>query len=275
MSKPVVTSLPNPLGMLFGEDRYFINPLSYNFPLMDVRFAVVISLAYIVVTYLLVQFMKNREALDLFYFRVFHNAFLVLLSGYMTIGILYEAFINKYSFFCNNGTSPEADRPMAFLIWVFYVSKIYEFLDTVIMALRKKNNQITVLHVYHHFSIFLIWWMNVYYIPYGDAYFAPAYNAFVHVLMYSYYLMTSFHIPCPWKSFITKFQIGQFVFFVVQGGYQLFTPGCFELRELTAINFFYALSLLALFVDFYINTYMKRPRPVKGDGPKKSKRKEQ
>ena len=131
----------------------------------------------------------------------------------------------------------------------------------LLWRLRKKNEQITVLHVYHHFSIFLIWWLNLYYFPYGDAYFAPMYNAFVHVLMYSYYLLTSFSIPCPWKSFITKFQIGQFLFFVVQGGVQLLKPGCLDhIFELSVINFVYAISLLILFVNFYIKAYGKKKR---------------
>ena len=144
---------------------------------------------------------------------------------------------------------------MADFLWLFYVSKVYEFLDTVIMALRKKEDQITLLHVYHHASIFLVWWMNVYYFPYGDAYFAPVYNCIVHVLMYSYYLAASYHIPCPWKPYLTMFQIGQFVFFVLQGASELFIPGCFALKELSMINFIYAFTLLFLFIDFYRKSY--------------------
>jgi hypothetical protein len=251
-------ALPNPLGDLFGEERYHISSLSRSFPLMDVRYSLAISLLYIIITWLLVQVMRNHKPFDLFYFRVFHNVFLVLLSGYMVYGIAMEAYRNSYSLFCNEGISETADRPMAELIWLFYVSKIYEFLDTFIMALRKKEDQITVLHVYHHFSIFLIWWMNVYYFPFGDAYFAPLYNAFVHVLMYSYYLLSSFGYPCPWKWMITQFQIGQFVFFIIQGGFELLTS-CFALYELSAINFTYAITLLILFVDFYRRAYTAKP----------------
>jgi len=38
---------------------------------------------------------------------------------------------------------------MAKIIWVFYVSKIVEFIDTVIMVLKKNNRQVSFLHVYH------------------------------------------------------------------------------------------------------------------------------
>jgi elongation of very long chain fatty acids protein 4 len=74
---------------------------------------------------------------------------------------------------------------MAHVVWVFTVSKIYEFLDTVsrflvasvsvtrcptqfIMILRKKDDQVTFLHVYHHATIYAIWWMNCKYLPGGE-----------------------------------------------------------------------------------------------------------
>ena len=44
-------------------------------------------------------------------------------------------------------------------IWLFYFSKLIEYLDTIFFILRKKNNQITFLHVYHHVSMFFIWWI--------------------------------------------------------------------------------------------------------------------
>ena len=46
-----------------------------------------------------------------------------------------------------------------------------------------------MLHVYHHASISFIWWMITHTAPGGDAYFSAALNSFVHVLMYTYYLL--------------------------------------------------------------------------------------
>ena len=43
--------------------------------------------------------------------------------------------------------------------WFCYFSKFVEFMDTVFFVLRKKNNQITFLHVYHHSSMALVLWM--------------------------------------------------------------------------------------------------------------------
>lgn len=103
---------------------------------------------------------------------------------------------------------------LARLIYVFYVSKIYEFMDTFIMLLKGNlqqarglaevptlsfsilipfppppPRQVSLLHVYHHASISCIWWVIAYVAPGGDAYFSAALNSLVHVLMYTYYLM--------------------------------------------------------------------------------------
>lgn len=39
---------------------------------------------------------------------------------------------------------------MARAVWLYYMCKITELLDTVFFVLRKKQNQISFLHVYHH-----------------------------------------------------------------------------------------------------------------------------
>lgn len=58
-----------------------------------------------------------------------HNVFLVGLSTYMFTGIVHEAISNRYSFW-GNEYSP-TQKGMAKMIYIFYLSKIYEFMDTV------------------------------------------------------------------------------------------------------------------------------------------------
>lgn len=66
-------------------------------------------------------------------------------------------------------------------MWVFYVSKLYEFLDTAIMLLKGNLQQVSFLHVYHHFSIASIWWLIAYSAPGGDAWYSVMLNSLVHV----------------------------------------------------------------------------------------------
>jgi len=39
---------------------------------------------------------------------------------------------------------------MARAVWLYYIAKITELLDTVFFVLRKKQRQISFLHLYHH-----------------------------------------------------------------------------------------------------------------------------
>jgi hypothetical protein len=69
--------------------------------------------------------------------------------------ILSGVIEEKYSMLCqklSTSTSPGEMRVIDALWW-YYISKIFEFFDTVLMVLRKKNNQISFLHVFHHASI--------------------------------------------------------------------------------------------------------------------------
>lgn len=52
------------------------------------------------------------------------------------------------------------------MYWYFF-SKSVELMDTVLMVIRKKNGQITFLHVFHHASMLNIWWWVMMFIPAG------------------------------------------------------------------------------------------------------------
>lgn len=47
--------------------------------------------------------------------------------------------------------------PVAFGIWCHYNDKYVELLDTLFMILRKKKNQVTFLHVWHHELMCAAW----------------------------------------------------------------------------------------------------------------------
>lgn len=38
----------------------------------------------------------------------------------------------------------------------------------ILMVLRKKNDQVTFLHVYHHVSVFALWWIGVKWVAGGS-----------------------------------------------------------------------------------------------------------
>jgi len=249
--------------------QYSIEELIANFPqpdhrmvewpLMDGRIALAISLAYVVIVYVGVAFMKGVEKpLDLKFLRIIHNGVLVLVSLYMSVEIIRQTFIRDTNFkvVCNPVDPTTASNGLAAVLWIFYASKILEFGDTFIMILRKSFAQVSFLHVYHHASIFLIWWLNVKYIPTGDAYLAPLFNSIVHVLMYGYYLIATFGGNPWWKKYLTQFQLLQFIVFILEGVANM-ALDCETNKTLIVINTVYAVTLFLLFAHFYRKSYTK------------------
>lgn len=67
---------------------------------------------------------------------------------------------NPFSCFCL--------RQVAGALWWYFVSKGIEYLDTVFFILRKKFNQVTFLHVYHHCTMFTLWWIGIKWVAGGQ-----------------------------------------------------------------------------------------------------------
>ena len=63
-----------------------------------------------------------------------HNVNLILLSSYMSSSAVYNAYKYGYKLW-GTGYSP-AEIDMGHTVYIFYVSKLYEFLDTVSQCLR-------------------------------------------------------------------------------------------------------------------------------------------
>ena len=57
---------------------------------------------------------------------------------------------------------------IAAALWWYFVSKGVEYLDTVFFILRKKNNQVSFLHVYHHCTMFTLWWIGIKWVAGGQ-----------------------------------------------------------------------------------------------------------
>eukprot|EP00041_Stephanoeca_diplocostata_P004507 m.46348 g.46348 ORF g.46348 m.46348 type:complete len:114 (+) comp15158_c0_seq4:566-907(+) len=98
-------------------------------------------------------------------FCIAYNMCYNISTRYMSTATLYYAFDNfnwwsSFSPFCNavDQTPFSEARPstekLAFVLWLHYVSKAYEFMDTFIMIAKKNFRQITFLHVYHHATTF-------------------------------------------------------------------------------------------------------------------------
>ncbi|GBG67800.1 hypothetical protein CBR_g924 [Chara braunii] len=192
---------------------------------------------------------------------VLHNLFLFFLSLYMCLGIVYEAIKNNYHIWGNPYVPSQVQ--MGRLIYIFYMSKYFEFVDTIIMLLKKNLRQVSVLHVYHHSSIALIWWVVSYHAPGGEAYFSAALNSGVHVAMYLYYLLAALIGKDEkirkkylfWGQYLTITQMVQFAMNLIQA-YVGVKSNVDYPQFLLKILYYYMMTLLVLFANFYVRKYI-------------------
>lgn len=96
--------------------------------------------------------MKNRKPFELKNTLIIYNAVQVVLSFWLVVEGLEGGWRQYYSYKCqpvDYSSDPVALR-MAGAVWGYYICKIIELLDTVFFVLRKKQRQISFLHLYHH-----------------------------------------------------------------------------------------------------------------------------
>jgi len=263
------SSLPIQYQKFWNESLLAGNRFTKHWPLMNPFHVLLITLAYVISVPVGRAFMKNRDAFSLKGFSLLHNGFLVLLSAYMCGETLRQAVFLNFNFPFGNALidDPKA-QGLANVLWIFYFSKIPEFVDTWIMILKKNDRQISFLHVYHHSTIFPIWWCVVYYAPGGESYFSAAQNSFIHVLMYAYYFMATLKISVPYKPYITQMQMFQFFLNFLQASFIVFFSTHFP-RWLGWVLFYYMISLLVLFYNFYRQNYnARKAENAKNECPK-------
>ncbi|KNC48302.1 GNS1/SUR4 family protein [Thecamonas trahens ATCC 50062] len=101
------------------------------------------------------------------------------------------------------------DSVLVYTVTMYYYSKWWELLDTVLLAVTLKP--LIFLHVYHHCVVIAMVWMWLQ----GGSVLAfglgAGFNTLVHVFMYYYYMQRSLGNKVWFKKHITKLQIIQFV----------------------------------------------------------------
>lgn len=192
--------------------------------------------------------------------KVVHNVISISSSIYLFIGILNA--IQKYNFTLVGNYYDETHVDLTYILNMFYLSKYYELFDTMLMIIQMNYNQISFLHVYHHMSIILVWYFIVKVEPGGDAYLSALINSIVHIVMYSYYLITSV-VKDPslrkrylwWGKYLTQFQIVQFGINFIHAIYCIHLGNYSKL--ILSIQIFYMSTFIGLFSNFYIKKYIK------------------
>jgi elongation of very long chain fatty acids protein 4 len=218
-----------------------------------------------------------REKIDedgyiIFFSMLLYNMGQVACCGWMVYEAIRQHQLQGLKFICNDWPGFDKRRDgMAFVTYVFYLSKIFDFLDTVFILVRRKMRQFSFLHVYHHTTIFLVYWINVNFNYEGDIYFTIVLNGTIHFIMYFYYCVRILNIPVPLflKKLLTNLQMIQFCGMIGQACYLLYHEECTGTnRNLTIFYLFYIITMLGLFMNFSIQTYSKKKKASATDKKK-------
>uniref|UniRef100_A0A336MEX6 Elongation of very long chain fatty acids protein n=2 Tax=Culicoides sonorensis TaxID=179676 RepID=A0A336MEX6_CULSO len=205
--------------------------------------------------------MAKREPFKMTKLLVAYNAIQVVISAIITWQALYHGYLTgTYSLTCeaiDRTRNPAAMRAARSFYW-YMLAKFTELLDTVFFVLRKKNNQVSFLHLYHHTGMPIISWVLTKYFPGGHFAFAGMLNSMVHIVMYTYYMIAAmgpkYQKYLWWKKYITSMQMGQFALAFLHFSQLLFFDCGFPrwtiLFAMPNAVFFYV-----LFNDFYQKAY--------------------
>ncbi|XP_038684944.1 putative elongation of fatty acids protein DDB_G0272012 [Tripterygium wilfordii] len=191
-----------------------------------------------------------------------HNLTLLIFSLIMALGCTLSIFAHTPSihhFICFPPQTPPSG-PLFFWAYIFYLSKILEYIDTLLIILSESMmRRLTFLHVYHHAMVVIMCylWLHT-----SQSMFPLMLvtNASVHVIMYTYYLLCALGVRPRWKRLVTDCQILQFFssfgimslifYYHFSGG----SVGCSGMWGWCFSSVFIT-SLLVLFIDFYSKNY--------------------
>uniref|UniRef100_A0A8W8NF96 Elongation of very long chain fatty acids protein n=1 Tax=Magallana gigas TaxID=29159 RepID=A0A8W8NF96_MAGGI len=193
-----------------------------------------------------------------------------ILKFIFLVQTLVNTYRAGYSYICQPVvySNDENEVNIAKALWWFYFSKCIEMMDTFFFVLKKKNNQISFLHVYHHATMFPIWWIGIKWVAGGQSFFGAMVNSFIHVIMYSYYgisaLGPQYQKYLWWKRYLTMLQLIQFVTGIIHAAQSLVFKCDFPEWMHWALVV-YAFTILLLFLNFYFHAYVKSMKKKKHD----------
>ncbi|XP_053143000.1 elongation of very long chain fatty acids protein 4 isoform X1 [Hemicordylus capensis] len=240
-----------------------------DWPLMQSPFpTLTISTLYLLTVWLGPKWMKTREPFQLRSLLIIYNFGMVLLNSYIFKELFMASRARGYSYICQtvDYSDNEYEVRIAGALWWYFVSKGIEYLDTVFFILRKKFNQISFLHVYHHFTMFTLWWIGIKWVAGGQAFFGAQINSFIHIVMYMYYGLAAcgpkFHKYLWWKRYLTIMQLMQFHVTIGHTAMSIYIDCPFPKWMHWGV-IFYATTFIFLFGNFYYRTYKMPKQPVK------------
>jgi elongation of very long chain fatty acids protein 1 len=222
-------------------------------------------------------YMKNRKPMNISAIIQGYNVFQVVACAYFVWKFHDNGFSFQQTWRCVVDVQPSSKIDFYNTGWWFMMLRTVELVETVFFILRKKQNQVSTLHVYHHVSTIVLMWLNMKYktgkevfcievpfsifssIPGMMPVFIVAINSCVHIIMYTFYFCSTVKglsiVVKVVKPFLTSIQLIQLVAILIHCIVAV-SPSC------GASNVFYVqilniLILIGFFAKFFVESYMK------------------
>ncbi|XP_068148341.1 very long chain fatty acid elongase 4 [Drosophila tropicalis] len=237
-----------------------------EWPLVESPWNVATLLAlYLLMVRYAPKWMARHKPLQLRVPLFLYNLTMALINAHICLEFFTASRALNYRFSCQpcrEDYNPHEMR-IAAAFWWFYITKVFEFADTAFFILRHKWSQLSFLHVYHHSTMFIMCWIVVKWLPTGSSYVPGMINSFVHIIMYSYYALSTLGPRIQpylwWKRYLTALQLLQFTIGFFWGSHALY-QNCGYTLWILYFGGFYMSSFLFLFGRFYIQSYQTTTR---------------
>lgn len=206
------------------------------------------------------KFMRDRKPFNLESYIRCYNIFQIVACAYFVRWGYYRGFGITDAFTCKRERTNEKELLELWGVnWSFIMLRLIELSETVVFVLRKKQNQVSTLHVYHHLSTVTILWLFQKYSMNEMGVYACGLNSFVHIVMYSYYFLTSFKSLSGYmkivKPLITIIQLVQLVL-IFGNNIVAASPSC-NAGKLYYLQLVNMIVLIGFFAKFYSDSYVK------------------
>ncbi|XP_017057399.1 elongation of very long chain fatty acids protein F-like [Drosophila ficusphila] len=195
--------------------------------------------------------------------QIIYNVILCACSAFLMLGP------GNYNFNCieNLPLDHEWKNFERWTSYAYYFNKYMDLLETFFFVLRKKNQQISFLHVFHHvIMVFLCYWYLFQYGYGGHGFFMISLNVVVHIMMYAYYYQSSLNPSVRanlwWKKYMTIIQLVQFGIVLSHSTYILRRGECTALTTTARAGTIFSTIFIILFLNFYIRAYVLPKKKV-------------
>jgi GNS1/SUR4 family len=173
-------------------------------------------------------------------------------------------FVNLFSVLLEKGVSSNPGfyfntTGIRWLLFWFYMSKYYEYVDTMILYAKKKKP--IFLQKFHHIGATFVWHLGYIY-EFEGVYFASLINSGIHTIMYGYYFLSLFENIRPYihkyKIYITSAQVAQLVFGFGALPWFYYNKESIINKRVIIVFDLYIGCLIILFLQFMFNIYFRK-----------------